>query len=105
MRGHVGCGGSQLGIKMEAVENVQDVELFYRLGNSKPRGQGGDTVAAGGPLMKPTVSKPYGGKGRWSGAGSVGEERRLGLLGSSGGVYCMAAHQLVVDFLDGRRRC
>jgi hypothetical protein len=58
MRGCLGHKGSQLGIKMEEVKNVHDVEPFDRSKNGEPRGQGGDTATVGGPLMKPTVSKP-----------------------------------------------
>jgi hypothetical protein len=43
---------------MEEVENVHDVEPFYRPVNGEPRGQAGDMAVAGGPLMKLTVSKP-----------------------------------------------
>jgi hypothetical protein len=37
------------------------------------------------------------------GAGSVGEERRRGLLDSSGGARGTVAHQPVADSLDGWR--
>jgi hypothetical protein len=56
------------------------------------RREGDRMAVVGGPLMKLTVSKPQGGKGRRSGVGSMGEERRHGLLGSSGGVRGAVAH-------------
>jgi hypothetical protein len=43
---------------MEEVKNIHGIEPFDRSKNGEPRGQGGDTTTVGGPLMKPTVSKP-----------------------------------------------
>jgi hypothetical protein len=57
-------------------------------------------TAGGAPSMDSVM-----GGNETRGAGSVGEERRRGLLGSSGGVRGTVAHQPVADSLDGWRRC
>jgi hypothetical protein len=57
----------------------------------------------GGSRWATSMDFVMGGDETW-GAGSVGEERRHGLLGSSGGVCGTAAHQPVADSLDGWRQ-